>query len=203
MMRRQLADARFSTRLLWTLGLGLGLFLLATILSYYVLPEGFMLGRNRLTDFAESTDTRMLGLQIFLFNGISVVAIWIASLFAVKRAGQDHYLSVGYTVLFVLFVINAVTLGTWSFTSAGAAVPLTERITGLFDLTHRAALWEMTGQMVITAALAGIYRYRIQGKVLDRTGRRITWREMRWVLVGLALMAIGAFLEAAAIGAVS
>lgn len=60
-------------------------FLGITILSYYLLPEGFLLNKNNTTNFDTSTNIVICTFQIFAWNMISVLAIFISSLFSKKR----------------------------------------------------------------------------------------------------------------------
>jgi hypothetical protein len=95
-----------------------------------------------------------------------------------------------------------VVLGTWSFSMAGPAVPLWDRVLRTFDLAHRAGLWEMTGQMLIACAAARIALIRTSGKTtVTRSLRavRLTRAEGLTLVSGLALMLAGAFVESRAI----
>lgn len=182
------------------------LFPLLVALSHWLLPEGLLRGWNPLQQWEESPRPWVLAAQLFAFNLISVVVIAATSLFAGKRSGERTYLSVAYSVLAVFLALNAVTLGTWSFSSAPAGgVPgLGGRLLGLLDLTHRAATWEMAGQVLITCALAGISVVRTSGR--ETTTRplrqvRLTRAEVVAVVVGLVLMVTGAVVEAWSINA--
>lgn len=104
-------------------------------------------------------------MQIFCYNGLSVIVIAGASLFGKKAAEEKNYLSVGYLVMLVLVCLNGVVLGTWSFSESTQAISLIGRLVGMFDITHRAALWEITGQIFIASALAHISLVRTSGRV--------------------------------------
>ncbi len=52
----------------------------------------------------------------------------------------------------VLFVQNAITLGTWSFTIDSVAPDLAGRLLRQFDLAHRSGFWEMSGLLLIACA---------------------------------------------------
>ncbi len=95
---------------------------------------------------------------------LSVLVIVLGSLFGQKKELEANYLSIGYLAFFVLICQNGVVLGTWSFSMAGAAVPLLDRIARTFDLAHRAGLWEMMGQLLITCSVAHIATVLTSGK---------------------------------------
>ncbi|MHC5248442.1 hypothetical protein [Enterococcus sp. LJL90] len=102
----------------------------------------------------------------------------------------------------MLIAINAVTLGTWSFSVERAAVPLVERIFGLFHFTQNAGLIEMFGQMLILCSLATISIVKVSGKeVITKKFRdiRLASPEIIVVCFGVGLMFLGAFIEGLAI----
>lgn len=51
-------------------------------------------------------------LQIFTWNMISAVAVFISSLFGKKNNDKQKYLSLSYFVFIVLVSLSAITLGT-------------------------------------------------------------------------------------------
>ena len=73
-----------------------------TIISYYLLPKGFLSNQSNMKDFETSTSLLVCTLQIFFFNMISVLCILVASIFSRKKG--EIYVSSGY-YCFVLFVI--------------------------------------------------------------------------------------------------
>jgi len=84
----------------------------------------------------------------------------------------------------------------------GTAVPLISRILRTFDLAHRAGLWEMMGQLLITCAVAHIAIILTNGKnTVTRKIRdiRLTGAEKIVLITGFALMLIGAIIESVAI----
>lgn len=201
-IRQGLAADRVTTRIAWLALVFAAVFFGATILSYYALPEGFLLRKNGLTDFRTSENLPVCTAQIFLFNMVSVMMIAAGSLFARRRAGEDVAFSYGMLGFFVFVALNGVTLGTWSFTANAQSVPLAQRLLRTFDVLHNAGLLEMLGQLCITAALATKYVMLTEGR--ETTVR--TWRELRFtrseriaVLCGLLLMLAGAFVESRAI----
>ncbi len=204
--RGKLSSNNIKERIVWCTVLMLLIFFSTTILSHYFLAEGALINKNPLQSWQTSDNMLTLFLQIFLFNLLSLIIIALASLFSQKREDEVNYLSVGYTVFFTLIFINGVILGTWSFTVASAAPPLLTRILGVFDILHKAALWEMTGQLLITCSLAQIAIVRDSGKYTMATkfkDMELNKAETISLLLGLLLMIIGALVESIAITGLS
>lgn len=197
-LRNKLSSNSLSERIIWTAGLFLVIFFGILLTSYFLLPEGLLKNKNPLQSWNTSDHTLILALQIFFYNLLSVLIIFLASLFAQKKASEANYLSVGYMAFFTLISINSIVLGTWSFSVEREAVPLIDRMIGTFDIVHRAGLWEMAGQLLITCAIAHISMIRSSGS--DTITRNI--REIRLVnsekaalLIGIIFMLIGAVVE--------
>jgi hypothetical protein len=200
--RRKLSSNILKERIIFTFLLFLVLFFGTVILSYFLLPEGLLKNKNPLQSWETSDNTVLLTLQIFFYNMLSVLAILLASLFGQKKEQEKTYLSVGYTAFFVFILINGIVLGTWSFSVNSAAIPLINRITRTFDLFHRAGLWEMSGQLLITCSLAHIATILTSGKkTITKKFKeiRLSRSEKLVFVVGLALMLIGAVVESIAI----
>lgn len=202
-IREKLSSESLRERIIWTFIMFFIVYFGVVILSYYFLPEGLLRNKNPLQNWEASGGVIELGLKIFLYNLMSVLVILPASLFANKRADESNYLSAGYTAFFTLVCINAVVLGTWSFSVESQAVPLIERIIGSFDLVHRAGLWEMAGQLLISCAVANISIVKSSGRdTIKRNIReiRLTSKERLAFLIGIILMLTGAAVESIAIG---
>ena len=96
MIRKKLTSDKLFERIITLTIIFLLVFFGVTILSYYLLPEGFLLNKNNGTNFNTSTNIIICTLQIFAWNMISVVAIFIGSLFSKKNNDQQQYLSLSY-----------------------------------------------------------------------------------------------------------
>ena len=193
---------KVSVRILWSTIAFAAVFFGGTILSFYLLPEGFLLRKNSISDFQTSGNLFLCALQIFLYNMLSVAIIFFGSGFARKKEGGELYQSYGQLGFFVFILLNAITLGTWSFTVNVNSVPLTERILRTFDVVHNAGLLEMYGQLLITSALATKYLVMTEGrKTTTRKIReiRISQSEIAVLICGFLLMLAGAFVEGRAI----
>ena len=201
-LREKLSSDSLKKRLIFTVLLFLILFFGVMIFSYYLLPEGLLKSKNPLQNWETSNNTLILTLQIFFYNMLSVLLIFLSSLFGQKKEQEKNYLSVGYNAFFGLICINGVVLGTWSFSVESESIPLLDRIVRTFDLVHRAGLWEMAGQLLITCAVAHIATVLTSGKsTVTRKIReiRLLNSEKLAVLMGLILMFIGAIVESVAI----
>lgn len=202
--RGKLSSDSIKERLLFTFLLFLILFFGVVIISYLFLPEGFLKNKNPLQNWRTSSNTFILTLQIFFYNMLSVLVIICSSLFGKKKEVETSYLSVGYLTFFTLIFINGIVLGTWSFSMGSAAVPLLFRIARTFDLAHRAGLWEMMGQMLITCAVAHLSLIFTSDKnTVTRKTKDIHLKKSEKIvlIVGFALMLIGAIVESIAINA--
>lgn len=141
-------------------------------------------------------------MQIFFYNMLSIIAIFSGSLFGVRKEDEQDYLSLGYLAFFTMICVNAITLGTWSFSVETPAMPLIDRIVRTFDLFHRAGLWEMTGQLFITCSLAHIGIILTSGKITKTKKLKdiiLTKSEISVAVAGILLMAIGAVIESVSI----
>lgn len=198
----KLGSASLKERILWTSLLFLTVFFTCVVLSYYFLPQGILKGKNPLQNWETSKNVAVSTLQIFSFNLISVLVILGAGLFGQKKTYHKNYLSIGYVAFFALICLNGMVLGTWSFSVESVSVPLFDRFLRTFDLVHRAGLWEMMGQLLITCATAHMAIILTNGKetVTKPIGsiRLLKW-EQRVLVLGVVLMIVGAVVESVAI----
>lgn len=202
--RSKLSSDRLGERLLGTTFLFFVIFFGVVVAGYFLLPEGLLKNENPLQSWGTSENVPILTLQIFTYNLLSVSIIILASLFGRKNERETNYFSVGYTVFFVLIIINGIVLGTWSFSVESEAVPLLYRIAGVFDIMHKAALWEMAGQLLVTCAFADISVVRSSGKNVEQRKLRVIKlkkAEIVTFLLGILLMLAGALVESVSINA--
>ena len=202
MIREKLTSDKLFERIITLTIIFLLVFFGVTIFSYYLLPEGFLLNKNNGTNFNTSTNIIICTLQIFAWNMISVVAIFIGSLFSKKNNDQQQYLSLSYFVFIVLILLSAITLGTWSFSFKTESVPLLERIISMFHITERAGLVELYGMLLITCSLANkSLVMSIKNKTITKKMKDIKWnkKEIICAICGMLLMLIAAFIESKSI----
>ena len=115
-----------------------------------------------------------------------------------RKNKTDYFFPFGYLSFFAMMTINAVVLGTWSFSVAIDAVPLIDRLVGTFDILHRAGLWEMSGQLFILCATVKISLIICDGKeTIKKSWRtiKLSTQEIMAISIGLAFMLIGAVIE--------
>ncbi len=201
-IRKKLSSNKLKERIVWTAVLFFVLFFGIMVLSYFLLPEGLLKNKNPMQSWDNSDNTLILALQIFFYNLLSVIIIFLASLFGQKKADEANYLSVGYMAFFTLISINSIVLGTWSFSVESEAVPLIDRIAGVFDIVHRAGLWEMAGQLLICCAIAHISIIQSSGNETKKRrirDIRLTNPEKAALFIGIIFMVIGAVLESISI----
>ncbi len=197
-IRKKLSSNSLRERIVWTAVLFFVLFFGIMLLSYFFLPEGLLKNKNPMQNWDNSDNTLVLALQIFLYNLLSVIIIFLASLFGQKKAGDENFLSVGYMVFFTLISINSIVLGTWSFSVDTEAVPILGRVIGVFDIAHRAGLWEMAGQLLICCAIAHISIIQSKGTETVKISFkdiRLSNSEKAALLIGIVFMVIGALVE--------
>ncbi len=200
--RKKLSSNSLKERIIWTGLLFFLIFFGLMLFAYFFLPEGLLKNKNPLQGWNASSNVPVLTLQIFFYNLLSVLIILLAGLFSKKKTDEDNYLSVGYAAFFVLISINSLVLGTWSFSVESASPPLFDRIAGIFDLAHRAGLWEMAGQLLITCATAHMAIVLTSGKdTVTRKFReiRLSHSEKAALLLGLLFLLLGALIESLAI----
>lgn len=193
---------KVTQRILWLTLVFAIAFFGGTVLSYYLLPEGFLLRKNGISDFQTSENLFLCAMQIFLYNMLSVAVLFFGSAFARKKEGEQAYRSFGQVGFLVFVLLNAVTLGTWSFTQNPHSVPLMTRLLRTFDIVHNAGLLEMYGQLLITSTLATKYLVMTQGgKTTTRklSEVQLNKAELAALIGGFALMAAGAVIESRAI----
>lgn len=196
--RQRLSSNNLGERVLWTTILFFVVFFGTVVFGYYLLPEGLLKNENPLQNWETSGNIYTLTMQIFAYNLISVMIIFLASLFSKKKERDSNYFSVGYTAFFVLIIINGIVLGTWSFSVESEAVHLIDRIIGIFDIMHKAALWEIAGQLLVTCAIADISLVRSSGKNVERRkfkSIRLTRAEKVTFVLGILIMVLGALVE--------
>ena len=192
---------KVSERIVWLSVLFVIVFFGTTTLSFFLLPEGFLLNKNRISDFQTSENLFLCAVQIFLYNMLSVAFIFFGSAFTRKKEGEKAYRSYGQLGFFVFVLLDAVTLGTWSFTANANSVPLIDRIFRTFDIVHNAGLLEMYGQLLITGALATKYLVMTEGRRTSTRSIRtipISRSEILALVCGFFLMFAGALVESRA-----
>ncbi|MEA4908322.1 MAG: hypothetical protein VB089_11915 [Anaerolineaceae bacterium] len=203
-LHEKLSSDSLRERISWSVILFLILFFGVTIISYVALPEELLKNKHPLQNWENSDNAVILTLQIFFYNLMSVGVIILAGLFGTKKEEQTHYLSLGYQAFFTLICLNAVILGTWSFSSASDPIPLPGRILRTFDLVHRGGPWEMMGQLLVACSTAHIATVLSSGKhTVTRKIREIRLSRPDKIAfgAGITCMFLGAVVESISIHA--
>lgn len=196
--RKGISHQNIYIRLLYLMFFYWLIFSFSIILSHIFLPEGFLKGVNTGGKMAFSSNVILSTFQIFLYNLISIVAVIIGSLFAKRKSEEENFISISIQVLIVLAIIFGVTLGTNSFGVEVENTSLSNKFLGLFNIFKYSALWETTGLILIATAFS-------QKALVLTTGKKTITKNIRewsfnkieifFILIGLTLMIIGAFIE--------
>jgi len=164
MIKRYLLHDRLLVRFiaLWVL---VGVFFLgAWTLSYFFLPEGVLRGRTGAQilagDDLAGGSVWLEWLRIFAINLGVMVSLMIAPNLL---RGENGY-PLGYTIVGVIAVIYAITLGTNSF-----SIPMESRIAPTFAVFGRSGVYEVTAYALATAATTSIAKFRLKGKWPQQT----------------------------------
>lgn len=201
-LHEKLSSDNLKERIFWSVILFMIFFFGLTVISYFILPEGLLKNKHPMQNWETNSNTIVLTLQIFFYNLLSVLAIVLGSLIGTKDEGEVNYFSYGYLAFFTLICMNAVVLGTWSFSVESETISLPGRILRTFDLAHRAGLWEMTGQLLIACSTAHIATILTCGKNTETKkirDIRLSRSEKTVFVTGIILMLIGAMVESIAI----
>lgn len=178
------------------------LFVTTIVISHLSLPEGLLLGKTTGGNLELSSNFFVSTLQILTYNLISIICIVIGSLFARRKNEKDVYHSYGANVLIVLAVLFGLVLGTNSFGIQVENVSLLYKILGLFDVTQRSAIWEITSIIMMTSVFSN-------KSLVFTTGKKTTtikWKqlffsklEIGFIIVSLLFLVVGAIVESTAI----
>ena len=197
-IKRNLTSDNVALRIVTTYISFLIIFFAITLVSYYLLPQGLLLSKHPLQNWDTSPSLVISSLQILSYNLLSIVVILLANTLSWRKNKEDCFIPFGYLAFFAQITMNAVVLGTWSFLIVTEAVSLLYRLIGIFDILHRAALWEMSGQLFILCATTKISLIICDGKETKKKSWRtikLSKHEIIVISIGLTLMLIGAIIE--------
>ena len=171
-----------------------------TILSHFLLPEGILRGKHPLIGFELSPNLWVSTSQIFGYNLIFTLLTVSANLFARQsRTCPKKFMPTGYLAFWGVTVTAALYLGTWSQEVVTAAPPLLHRFICLFDIIHRAGLWELSGYLLTATTSFKFTLFFTDGKkvVARRNWRDVILTTTEKILFALSfiLLICGAFIE--------
>ncbi|MDR1794675.1 MAG: hypothetical protein LBR25_04715 [Erysipelotrichaceae bacterium] len=151
---KTIMSTQLKKRVFFTFLFGLGYFFLVAALSYYLLPDGFLLQKNNATMGWDAL-TNPFGEMVLIlaYNSFSYIVLVLLNQYPYPY--RKPFFTISFLVMFTLLTWQGITIGTFSFTQAVYFVPdLTTRLFRNFDLLHRAALWELCGQLMFLASTA-------------------------------------------------
>jgi hypothetical protein len=168
------------------------LYVAATVISFYLLPEGVLRGKHPIIRRLEfSPDLWASALLIFGYNLIPTFLILGASLLAQQsRFSEGRFVPIGYTAFWGLAVLFGVFVGTWSFELVTPAPPLLHRFVRLFDVFHRAGLLEFSAYLLVAVVSFRFTLWYSDGKTIiaNRTWKDITLQRSEKNLLALAFV---------------
>jgi hypothetical protein len=200
-----IADDNVYKRIGWMVVSFFGLYVPATVLSFYLLPDGILRGRHPIISTLEfSPDVWVSTLQIFGYNLIPTFLIMAANLLAQEsRLCRETYVPIGYTAFWGLTVLFAVVVGTWSFDVVTPAPPLPHRLVRILDVFHHAGLLEFSAYLLaaVTSFRFTLWYSDRKEIVASRPWRDIHLTRSEKVLLALAfvLLLCAAFVESSQI----
>jgi len=197
-IKKEMTSENITIRITTTYIIIFILFFTITIASYYLLPQGLLLNKQPLKNWDTSPNLIVSALQILSYNLLSVIVILFGNVFLIRKNKSHYFMPLGYLSFFVMIAINAVVLGTWSFSIVTVAIPIIDRLIGTFDILHKAALWEMSGQLFILCATVKISLIITDGKeTIKKKWKTIKLSKQEITIsgIGLMLIVIGALIE--------
>jgi hypothetical protein len=124
----------------------------AIVLSFYLLPQGMLVGKHPIiSQIRFSANLWVSTLQIFGYNLIPTFLIIGVNLLAQQsRLSRDKYVPVGYTAFWGLTIFFGVVVGTWSFDIVSPAPPLLDRLVRILDVYHHSGLLEFSAYLLVS-----------------------------------------------------
>jgi hypothetical protein len=178
-----------------------GVLLPAIVVSYYLLPEGFLRGKHPIISRLEfSSDLLTSTLQIFGYNLIPTALITAASLIAQQsRIAREKFVPIGYTAFWGLTMLFGVVVGTWSFELVTPAPPLFHRLVRILDVFHHAGLLEFSAYLLVAVVSFKFTLWYSDGRkiIASRNWKDISLgrSEKALLVLAFALLLCAAFVE--------
>lgn len=183
-------------RIIKTVCIFLLIFFLTTILSYYLLPEGFLKNVNSGKDSANDLSLVNTAVSIFARNALVVVLCIVGCFVAIKMSNITF--PIGYMGVAMMFVVNGITLGTWSFTMRNTARPeMLQILLHSFDVIHNAGLPEMIGVALVVSSFGRSHLFLVDnGNLIRKKLASLQKDEKISACIGAALIAVSSVIEA-------
>lgn len=195
-------DERLSRRIASLFITFFALFYLSVLLSFLLLPDGFLRGKHPLTSsWTTSPNLWISTLQIFGYNLVPTAVVVGGNLFSVpSRLVGGHSLPQGYLGLWCLALLTGAYLGSWSFEVETPAPPFWQRLAHPLDIVHHSGFIELSAYILAAAASARWARFRVQpdGRTI-RGYPSVAPGERLVLLLAMLLLLAGALVESRAI----
>jgi len=153
-MHKYLASDNAWIRFISLLSVTLILFVIAWVIGFYLLPEGFLRGKFVGALLAGETAAESLTKEFLRIAVINLVML--APIMAGNWVFKHKEIPLGYVVPIVWAVIYAVVIGTNSTT-----IPMPERMAPSMQVLARSGLYEISAYALAAAATYGISAYRV------------------------------------------
>ncbi len=153
-MHKYLVSENAWIRFISLLSVTLSLFVIAWVIGYYLLPEGFLRGKFAGAALAGETAAESLTKEFFRIAVINLVML--APILAGNWVFKHKEIPLGYAVPVLWGVIYALIIGTNSTT-----IPMPERMAPSLQVLTRSGLYEIGAYALAAAATYGISAYRV------------------------------------------
>jgi len=146
-------DGNVFKRILFLFISFLAIFYITLIISYLLLPEGFLRGKHPVVNMLElSPNVWISTLQIILYNLVFIVILILSSLIAEKsKILSNKYVPVSYITFWGLMLLLGIIMGTWSFELSRPPETFIQRLLCTFDIYHHSGLLEILAYLFITS----------------------------------------------------
>jgi uncharacterized membrane protein SpoIIM required for sporulation len=177
------------------------LYVSATALSYYLLPEGILRGKHPIISRLQfSPHVWVSTLQIFGYNLIPTTLIIACNLLAQQsRWVKEKFVPIGYTAFWGLTILFAVITGSWSFDVVTTAPPLPYRLVRMFDIFHHAGLLEFSAYLLAAAVSFKFTLWYSDRKRIIASRKwghvNLTKPEKVFLILAFVLLFCGAYVE--------
>ncbi len=169
-----ITDEKIFKRICWLYIILFGILLFAIVASYYLFPEGFLRGKHPVASQLELSPNLFISmLQIFAYNLIPTGLIMASSLLAQQsKVSKDRFVPMGYLAFWVVVLLLAVYVGTWSFDIVTAAPPLQDRLLQVFDIFHHSGILELSAYLMAAATSYKFTLWYSDGRSIIRSRKR-------------------------------
>lgn len=189
----------FNSRVTKTLCLFIVIFFLAVLVGYLFVPEGALKDINAAVDSKTEVSLINNTLSILFRNTIIICACCVGNVVAICTS--KFIFPMGYLGVGSMFIINGITLGSWSFVLRDTPRP--EFIYILlhpFDIIHNAGLLEMLAVALIVSSCGLLNYFRIvDGKININKRLKLSRGEGICIGIGILLLISASVIESIAI----